>query len=99
MSITHEIKNYWELIIAVFTGLGSLVGWLIRRKKNKQTSTQMLYEQMEVLKKKIILQTANEITHATAIAEKDRIIENLRVHCPECYIAVMDRLNIRINES
>ena len=58
MSITHEIKNYWELIIAVFTGLGSLVGWLIRRKKNKQTSTQMLYEQMEVLKKKIILQTA-----------------------------------------
>lgn len=85
MSIPQKIAEYWDVLAGVGTTIAGVLGWLSVRKKKKDDSTQMLYDQLEALKKKVILQVATEVAQATEIGERDKIIEGLKRHCPECY--------------
>lgn len=54
-------------------------------KENELQSTAMLYDELERIKQKLILQVNKDVDRATELAEKRRIIEEFRIHCPECY--------------
>jgi uncharacterized membrane protein affecting hemolysin expression len=79
------IKEYWQFAVGVITAIGVVIRFIWNRQKKSQESTSMLYEQLEELKKKVILQVAADVARATELAEKQKIIEGLRLHCPECY--------------
>ena len=75
------LKEWWGLIVMIGGGIGGYFRW----KASRDKSSNMLYEQMEKLKQKVILQVEREVQQETEIAEKDRIIEGLKRHCPDCY--------------
>lgn len=85
-------NNVYALIALVISGFGSIYLWVIRQKKKNQDSTDLLYAQLEELKKKIIAQVNTEIQHAESMAAKDRIIFNLKNYCPDCYQKVIKDL-------
>ena len=83
--ITQFIKSIWGLVSLIATGIGAFFTWRQRKKVQSRKSSQMLYEELERLKLKVIAQVHNEVNQATEIAEKNRLIAELKAHCPECY--------------
>lgn len=75
------IKDFWEVLLLISGGIGSFLKW----KSSQRKSTEMLYDELEKLKQKVILQVSKEIEQATELAEKQRILLSLQQHCPECY--------------
>lgn len=61
-------------------------------------SSEALYEALELLKKKVIASVLKEVSMTNTIAEKDVLIEGLKLHCPECYITFMIKFNSDANE-
>jgi len=57
-----------------------------------QSSTELLIDQLENLKKKIVISFTNEIRIAESNAEKSRFIMMLQKHCPECYEEVKEKI-------
>ena len=55
-------------------------------KENELQSTQMMYDELERIKQKLILQVNKEVDQATELAEKKRIIAEFRIQCPDCYV-------------
>ena len=74
-------SEFWALFLAVASGVGGYFTWRSKRQK----STLMLYNELEKLKQKVILQVAREVEQANILAEKEAIINQLRLKCPECY--------------
>lgn len=60
-------------------------------KKEEQSSLDLLYTQLEDLRKKIILQVQNDVAMASKVAERDIIIDSFRQHCPECYASFIEK--------
>lgn len=92
MSIKNDINEYWQMLVAAATAIGGALRWWTLRKKRKKQSSQLLLEELENLKKKVILQVAAEVKAATELAEMRKILDELRLHCPDCYMAVMNKL-------
>ncbi len=61
--------------------------------EKQQETADLLYDQLEVLKKRIIGQVSIDIAHAENDALKQIIIDMVKIQCPGCYAAVMDELN------
>lgn len=93
-----HIKQYWEFIVLFASGVAGGIKWLTVRKKNKDTSLSMLYEQLEDLRKKVIIQVEESVKSAEELAEKRRIINEFKAHCPECYERFIDETNKDENE-
>ena len=74
-------KQFWAFIVAIGGGVAAYFRWKSTRRK----STTMLYDELEKLKQKVILQVAREVDQASELAEKNRIIEEFKLHCPDCY--------------
>lgn len=94
----ETLKEWWALVAVMASGLGAVFNFFLNRGKHKRNlakaqreSTAMLYEQLEELKKKVILSVAKEVSQTEEIAEKQKIIEGLRLHCPECYDSFMNK--------
>lgn len=87
------IQEFWVVLTMIATGAGSFLAWRNKKKNEEKTSASLLFEQLEKLKKKIIVQVNNEIEHAKSNAEKEKIIIMLKSHCPDCYNAVMLKMN------
>lgn len=83
------VQEFWVVLTMLATGVGSFLAWRQKKKNEEKTSASLLFEQLEKLKKKIIIQVNNEIEHAKSNAEKEKIIFMLRTHCPDCYNAVI----------
>lgn len=81
MNVLDMIEKFWGLIVAIGGGVAAYFRW----RSSRQKSTKMLYDELEKLKQKVILQVAREVEHASELAEKQRIIDGLRLHCPDCY--------------
>jgi hypothetical protein len=88
-----------EAIPLVLTALGSIAGtwgtiWKVNdnRKKQKQNSTQLLYEELETLKTKLIEKTMKEIEAADQSADIQIILHRMEAHCKECFDAVMAKV-------
>ena len=60
--------------------------------EKEKDATVLLYEQMEVLKLRIIEQVNIDIKQAENNAEKQILIDMLKIQCPGCYAAVLDEL-------
>lgn len=80
-NILKLIEEFWTLIVAIAGGIGGYITW---SKKQKQ-STMMLYDELEKLKQKVVIQVSREVQQANLIAEKEEILNKLRLNCPECY--------------
>ena len=90
-------ERFWSVTSLILGGIGtSILGfikWRHSKKEAERTSTEMLYEQLELLKQKVILQVAREVEQATELAEKTRIITEFAKHCPDCYEKFMVQYN------
>jgi len=78
-------KNFWGLILLVSGGIGGYFKYKNNQKVAKYKSTEMLYEELERLKQKVILQVSREVDQASELAEKKRLIEEFKLKCPGCY--------------
>lgn len=81
IDIIDLLERYWGFLATILAGLGSYITW--RRKR--QESTLVLYDKLEELKLKIITQISREIELSEEIAEKRRLIEEMKANCPDCY--------------
>jgi len=52
----------------------------LRWKSNKNKSTNLLYEELEKLKKRIIEQVPKDIENAQTIAQQNYLLEQLKEH-------------------
>ncbi len=90
MQIIQTIKESWEAVAVIVTGLGSFVGTYLKWKSNQNKSTNLLYEELEKLKKRIIEQVPKDIENAETIALQNFLLSQLKEHCPDCYQKVKD---------
>ncbi len=94
MNIIQIIRESWEVIALVITGLGGIFGSYLKWKSNKNKSTTLLYEELEKLKKRIIEQVPRDIKNAQTIAQQNFLLEQLKEHCPDCYQKVKKLNNV-----
>jgi len=85
-------QEFWVVLTMVATGIGSFLAYRRKKKVEADTSAALLFEELEKLKKKIIVQVNNEIEHAKSNAEKEKIIIMLKAHCPDCYNEVISKI-------
>ena len=81
----EKITEYWVLAVAIGGGIGRLIMWVYSRKKDRAKSSDLLYNQLEQLKTRVILQVAVEVQQATELGEKQKMIDGLKTHCSDCY--------------
>jgi|TARA_R110000772_G_C13244857_1_gene434002 hypothetical protein len=60
--------------------------------RHKETTTDLLYENLEILKVRIIKQVNKDIEQAESNAEKQILIDMVKIQCPGCYAAVLTEL-------
>lgn len=87
--IFETLQQFWALIIAIGGGVVTFFQWKSTRRK----STTMLYDELEKLKQKVILQVSREVEQASELAEKSRIIEEFKIHCPDCYSSFIEKFD------
>lgn len=90
--LLEQITDWWGFLVAIGGAIGAVIRWSLSQRKSKRLleeeerkTTEMLYQQLYKLKQKVILNVEREVSHATELAEKNRIIQELRQHCPDCY--------------
>lgn len=76
------LEQSWELILLVTGGISGLVAKYV---KNRNQSTQKLYETIEELKLQIIANIEKDIDLASELAEKEKLLNEMRINCPDCY--------------
>ncbi len=93
--VIQTIKESWEAIAVIITGLGGFVGTYLKWKRDQNKSTAMLYQELERLKKLIIEKVPKDIQNAQTIAEQNSLLEQLKEHCPECYEKIKKLNNVQ----
>lgn len=81
------IRQFWHVLVMIGGGIGAYFRW----KATRQKSTVMLYDELEKLKQKVIIQVSREVDQASELAEKNRIIEEFKTHCPDCYSSFIEK--------
>jgi hypothetical protein len=103
MSIVEAVKELWYVVLGAGTAVAGVVKWRIDRKVKDAAeaiaastadadSTEMLYAQLELMKKKLITSVQQDMARATDAAEQRHIIATFKIHCPDCYITVMSKI-------
>lgn len=90
MNIIQIIKESWEVMAVVVTGVSGFVGTYLKWRSNKNKSTNLLYTELEKLKKRIILQVPKDIENAKTIAQQNMLLSQLKEHCPDCYEKIIN---------
>ena len=90
-SLLEILQDLWALIAAVIT---AIVAGYWKWRSSRSKSTQMLYNELENLKQKIILQISKEVEQSTTIAKQENLLNELKSHCPECYEKTKTKLGI-----
>lgn len=95
--LLQNLQNWWAFILAIGGGIGTYLKW----RANRNSSRELLYEQLEKLKKKLIEQVERDIESAQklkekemAIIERDNILSRLREQCPDCYQKYVERYEV-----
>ena len=83
--LINHISDFWALIVLIAGGVGGFLKWRNDRKEKEMKSVEMYYEQLEKFKKMLIAKVAKEVQDENEKAEKDKIINGLRLRCPDCY--------------
>jgi len=79
--------DFWELIVLVIGGIGGVLGYFNKR----QSSTSLLYKQLEELKIQVIAQVQRDIQLTNKVAEREKIINELKLHCKDCYEKIIQQ--------
>ena len=96
-------SSAWALLATVATAIGGAIKWYFNHKRAtaqakiaakalSRSSTDMLYDQLEELKKALIARVEKDIERATSVAEMQHILEVFKIHCPDCYETVMSKI-------
>jgi hypothetical protein len=80
-------KEFWEYGAAAVAFVTGLVAWRL----NKTQSVEMLFEQYEVLKQKVIARIPKEMEDALTIARQKALLKILKEVCPDCYEKAMEQ--------
>jgi tRNA G26 N,N-dimethylase Trm1 len=94
MDLLNTLEKYWQFIVVV-TGSGGIAGlikYYYEYQANRKTSIELLYEELEKLKLRVIIQISKEVEHANELSEKNLILLKLKEKCPDCYQAVIDTI-------
>lgn len=102
-TVIDAITNFWQLASAIAIGVGSVITWTVRHKQSrskakaeaeklKASSEGLMEDQLEKLKKALILQVQRELEQATTVAELNHIIDVFKLHYPENYESVMTKI-------
>lgn len=86
------LRESWATITMVTGGIFSAITAWYQWRKNRKNSTNLLYDQLEELKKQIIENVKREVHNAKELAQKDYMLEMLRKRCPDCYQKVIDQI-------
>lgn len=103
MSIVEAVKELWYVVLGAGTAVAGVVKWRIDRKVKEAAeaiaastadadSTEMLYAQLEVMKKRLIVSVEQDMARATDAAEQRHIISTFKIHCPDCYSKVISQI-------
>jgi hypothetical protein len=92
MAIIDYLSEILTFLAGLGTTLGGTLAWNQRRKKQKQTSTQLLYEELENLKNLLIEKTLKEIQDADEKADIQIILHQIEVRCKSCFDEVMKKI-------
>ncbi len=87
------LNDFWALIVFVIGSIGGFFTYLSKRK----SSTNLLYKQLENLKIQVIAQVQRELSLTKEISKKQKILNELKINCPECYDKVLKRLENDFN--
>lgn len=87
------IREWYGLAALITSGIISFYAAYFRLVKNKHTSKELLYQQMEELRIQVIESVYEDIAKAKTIARKDFILEELKRRCPECYAKVVSKID------
>lgn len=95
MNIIQTIQESWGVVTVIVTGIGGFIGTYLKYRSNKNKSTNLLYEELEKLKKRIIEQVPKDIQNAETIAQQNFLLSQLKEHCPDCYQKVKNLSNVK----
>lgn len=80
-------EKFWGVIVALAGGAAGFLQW----NQSRKSSTDLLYSQLEELKIQVIAQVSRDISKATEISQKQRIINEFKLHCPGCYSELLEK--------
>lgn len=93
-SVITLISEFWELIVLVAGSLGGLFSYI----RNRNKSTNQMYETLEDLKLQILENIEKEVDVANDLAEKEKLLNEMRINCPECYEKYVNKNKVKGNE-
>lgn len=97
MEYINIAKEFWYLIILISGGLAGLYKWRHAYKLRKNSSTELLYLELDLIKKQLIKKIVAEVKQTTTIVKQQSILEVLKNQCPECYNEVVLKLGYKID--
>lgn len=62
---------------------------------DSHTSIDMLITLLEDVRKKLILEIAKGVKNAKLLSEREKLLNDLKMHCPDCYNTFVDKYGIR----
>ncbi len=95
MPLLDFINEFWKTAAVVVAGLTAIATYY----NNRNKSNQQMLEIIEELKLQIIANIEKEIKQAAALAEKDKLLNDLRVNCPDCYNKYAANYQITLKET
>jgi hypothetical protein len=93
-NLINLFSEFWELIILVVGSLGGLFNYI----RNRNKSNTQLYQTIEDLKIQILDNIEKEIDVANDLAEKEKLLNEMRINCPECYEKYVNKNKSKKNE-
>lgn len=98
-NMIQSLEQWWGLVVGIITAVGSLITWIVTRRFEVKKSNKLMQDQVEQLRIMIIEYVERDIQNATQKAEKDKIINGLRLACHQCYDEYMKKHNNELNTS
>ena len=62
--------------------------------EKKEETAKMMFEELENFKQKLILKVVKEYEQTSIIAEKNQIIADFKLACPDCYERFASKYNL-----
>ena len=112
LEIIKEAQEIWIILSTIALTIG---GWYLNHRQRRKKSLQMLFDEYEAMKQKLILGIKTEIEYAAKIqqlkqlnieeeealrkkiADLNRLLEEIKVNCPECYTKAVSKINTHGN--
>lgn len=92
MEFIGFVKDYIEIVIFLSGTLTGLSAYFIKWRVERKKSSALLYDQLEKMKRNLIEKISKEIEDADEIAKQQKLLNELKSHCTDCYNEVIKKL-------